>query len=93
MGKNVKLLTWSCKPLPTQAARVKLMKLLKKEKTAHPGKNLQCRSLERCLWRTDRTFRPENYYNKLLCLCALQWIDLFIPENCPTACNQITWIL
>lgn len=75
MGKEVKLLTWSCKPLPTQAVRVNLMKLFKEDRTAHPGKDLQCWCLERCLWGTDRIFRPENYYNKLLCLYALQWID------------------
>lgn len=49
MGKEVKQLTWSCKPLPTQAVRVKLMKLLREERTAHPRVNLQRWYLEKCL--------------------------------------------
>lgn len=51
---------------------MKLMKLLKVDKIAHSGKNLECRCLKRCLWVIDRVFRPENYYNKLWCLCSIE---------------------
>lgn len=45
------------------------------------------------MFMSDRSFKPGNYYNKLLCLYALRWIDRFIPENYFTNCNQITCIL